>query len=384
MKKKPFAQVLEQSGKILSEYDLCEHCLGRLFAKKMKVASNQNLGKKIHKKLKTKSTKCFVCRNIFDLVPEYVSKMKDSSADYDFESFLVGAKIKPSILDRDDQLRSHFRMRGMEGIKTNLTREISKKLSSRTKKRVSADPDLTFTIDFKKESIELQSKPVFLSGRYSKSERDLPQKQKPCDNCLGKGCAQCSLHGIAEFASVEGIMSKYYFEKFGALQAKITWIGGEDESSLVLGDGRPFFAKLIQPKKRKMRFPKNINLGGITLHNLRFITKVPTKPVRFVSKAKLLVRTEKPQEDLDALLSLKKNTVAIYEKSGKRSEKVIYDIRYRKETENSFYIWLKLDGGVPLKRLVSGENVFPNVSDLLENKSQLELFDFEQVMVKGV
>lgn len=379
MKKNPFAQVLDAAQKILKEYDLCDQCLGRLFAKKLGLASNKKLGQKIRKKLKSKSAKCFVCKNTFDIIPTYVAKMKEVSSDYDFDTFLVGSKLKPSILDRDDHLRSKFQLRGIDGVKSSITRELAKQFSRATKKKgEQLDPDLTLTIDFKTESCDIQSKPLYLSGRYTKPNRNMPQKQKPCQNCLGKGCVSCNRHGISEYNSVEGVMSKYYFEKFGAAQAKITWIGGEDETSLVLGSGRPFFAKLIQPKKRKLRLPKKIALDGITIHSPKIIKKIPAMPIRFASKTKLLVRTEQPIGDLSVLSGLK-GTIAMYEKSGKRSEKKIYDVKYKPDSENSFYLWLHLDGGVPLKRLVSGEDVFPNVSDLLQNKSRCETFDFENV-----
>ncbi|HXW01948.1 MAG TPA: pseudouridine synthase, partial [Candidatus Nitrosotenuis sp.] len=145
---------------------------------------------------------------------------------------------------------------------------------------------------------------------------------------------------------------------------------------------RPFFAKLMGPKKRNLRLPKKIPLGSITIFSLKQIKKMPAAPVHFVSKTRLLITTEKPisQESLSKLLQLK-GTIAIYEKSGKRAEKSIHDVKYKINSENSFYLSLVVDGGVPLKRFVSGEDVFPNVSDILENKSKCETFDFEQVKI---
>lgn len=381
---KSFGNILSLSKKILEEYDLCDHCLGRLFAKKLGLLSNKKLGEKIHKVLKTKNTKCYVCKNIFDTLHQYVRKMQEISSEYDFRTFLAGTKIKPSILDRDDHLKSQFKLRGMEGIKVNITRELTKQFTRKTKKQwQQIEPDITFIIDLKTESCEVQSKPVFLSGRYTKSDRNTPQKQKSCNNCLGKGCLLCNYHGIADYDSVEGIMSKYFFEKFGAIQVKITWIGGEDETSLVFGSGRPFFAKLIRPKKRNLRLPKKIHLGKITLLSLKQIKKTPIVPLHFVSKTRLLIKTEDPiqQEALSKLLQLKENTIVVYEKSGKRAEKLIHDIKYKVNSKNSFYLSLLLDGGVPLKRFVSGDDVFPNISDILENKSRCETFDFEQVKI---
>ncbi len=381
---KPFANALQLSQKILKEYDLCDVCLGRLFAKKLGLVSNKKLGQKIHRILKTKSVKCYVCKNIFDGIASHVEKMLDVSSDYDFATFLVGTKLKPSILDRDDHMRSRFKLRGIDGIKTNVTREMAKQFSHKTKKKAeSSEPDLTFMIDFKEDSCTLQTKPVFLWGRYTKSERNIPQKQRPCATCLGKGCIDCDRHGISEFDSVEGLISKYLFDKFEALQAKITWIGGEDSTSLVLGTGRPFFVKLLHPKKRHLRLPKKITLGKITINNLKPIGKTPSGPVQFTSKVKLHITCENriEQNSLLKLDQIDNNTIAVYEKSGRRNEKLVRNIRYKPISENSFYLSMTAGGGLPLKRFVSGDDTFPNVSDILENKCKCETFDFEAVKI---
>ena len=79
-------------------------------------------------------------------------------------------------------------------------------------------------------------------------------------------------HGITEFNSVEGKISKFLYEKFHADKVKINWIGGEDRLSLVLGKGRPIFIKIINPSKRKIRFPMKIKLGAVSYTHLTLPT----------------------------------------------------------------------------------------------------------------
>lgn len=381
---KKLAAVTSASQKILREYDLCDHCLGRLYAKKLKLKSNQRLGKKLHKTLKVKSTKCYICKNIFDDLRHYVEKMRDASGSYEFKTFLVGAKLKPSIIDRDDQIRSQYRLKGIDAVKTNVTRELSRLFTQKTKKKAQpSDPDVVFMADFKQESCSIHSKPISFFGRYTKKARDIPQKQKPCSNCQGKGCVTCNHHGISEFDSVEGMISKFLFEKFGAAQAKITWIGGEDTTSTVSGSGRPFFVKIFNPKKRTIRLSKKIPLEKITLLSLKKIDRIPIGPIQFVSNVTLLIISERPlpEERLLRLDELQKSHIAVYDASGKRAEKTVRSVRCKMNSENSFFLQLTAEGGLPLKRLVSGDNVFPNVSDLLEMKCRCEKFDFEDIQM---
>jgi tRNA pseudouridine synthase 10 len=371
-----FADITPTAKKMLAEYDLCDFCLGRMFAKKLRLQSNRMLGKKLHTLLKSTSTKCYICKNLFDAIPYYVQKMADVSSGYEFETFLVGAKLRPSVLDRDDHIRSKFQIR-VDAVKTNMTREIAKRFARRSKKRAEfADPDVVFTIDFKDESCTIQSKPIFMHGRYTKRSRNIPQKQRPCANCKGKGCVTCNHHGIAEFDSVEGAISQLLFERFGAIQAKITWIGGEDATSLVLGSGRPFFVKLLNPKRR-------IKAGQITILGLTRAPKIPNMPLQFESDVLLTISSEMTVDAniIDKLGVLENSTVAVYDDSGKRSEKVVRNVKYETLSQNSFALSMTADGGLPLKHFVSGDNVFPNITDLLGIPCRCDTFDFKRIRI---
>jgi Predicted pseudouridylate synthase len=119
-----------------------------------------------------------------------------------------------------------------------------------------------------------------------KTLRGISQKQKSCINCNGRGCKTCLFHGISEFDSVEGIISQYIFKKFGGTTTKFTWIGGEDNSSLILGDGRPFFVKLQHPNKRKSKLTST-DLNSVKLKNLKIIDKFPKNLSHLVHLLKL-------------------------------------------------------------------------------------------------
>ncbi|RDJ31463.1 MAG: pseudouridine synthase [Crenarchaeota archaeon] len=382
MSNEKFNQIILDSKKILKEYDLCDDCLGRLFVKRLNVTSNKLLGKKIRKKIKHKNSKCFICKNQFDTFPVILKKLLETSNDYQFFTFLIGAILKPSFIDRDDTIRSKFSLRGIDSIKTAVTKELSKQFSKKTKSISDHDsPDLTLTINFKNGSIETRSKPVFVFGRYTKTSRSLSQKQKSCENCNGKGCSVCCYHGISSFESIEGQISKYLYNKFDAKQVKISWIGGEDKSSLVYNPGRPFFVKILDPKKRKVKFHKKIALREMSLLSLKIIPAFPKVPIRFNSLVELSISTENPipKNSLKKFSQLSKSVVAIYDKFGKRIEKAIHSFKYKKTGDSSFMTILNVESGFPLRKFVVGEDVFPNLSDLLENRCRCTQIDFRDV-----
>jgi len=222
-------EVYPIASQILKKYDLCNSCLGRLFAKKLRLSSNRILGKKLKQNFPKSSKKCYICKNLLDNLESYLELMLESSLNYDFSSFVVGAIIQPSIIDRDDFLRSKYQLRGIDGVKTVITREISKQFAKKAKKKLDfLDPDITFTLNLKEKTCLLRSKQISFQGRYNKIKRGFSQKQKPCRNCSGKGCRVCNFHGFTENESVEAKISEFLFSKFGGTIAKFTWVGGDD------------------------------------------------------------------------------------------------------------------------------------------------------------
>ncbi len=376
-----YQQILPIASQILKKYDLCDHCLGRLFSKQLHRSSNKLLGKKLNL---NSTAKCYVCKNLFDNLNHFLKLMIEISSEYSFNTFSVGVMIKPSVADRDDFIRSQYKLKGIDSIKTNVAKELGRLYSKKTKTVIEPlDPEIIFTVNLKDESCELRSKPITLSGRYVKSQRGFSQKQKSCNNCLGKGCRICDFHGIMEFDSVEGVISKYIFKKFGGTTAKFTWIGGEDKSSLVLGRGRPFFIKIQNPFKRSVKL-SNLIINPIKIFNLRFVHESPKKPLKFNSTicAKIHADSEIDSKKLKQLKDLIAKPVVVYDKSGKRSEKKIFDVKYKRNSSSLFTLIIKAEGGLPIKRFVIGEDVVPGVSKIMDIPCKCQEFDFLDIEVE--
>ena len=377
-----FEKIVPIANEIIKKHYLCDFCLGRLFSKKLNLSSDKLLGKKIKQHLSKNPKNCYICRDLFVTIPMFLKKMTEVSNGYEFSSFVVGTKIKPSIVDRDDYIKSKFKIRGVDGVKTGITHELSKQFSKKTKKHIDfLNPDLTFTIDFKDQFCQIRTKQLFLQGRYTKTKRGLPQKQKSCENCSGKGCRVCNFHGLTDFTSVEGEISKILFDTFGGTIAKFTWIGGEDKISLVLGSGRPFFVRLQNPIKRKKIFRKSLKTNSIVIRNFKIIPDIPKQLPAFVSLIEASVSTEKEvsPSTLKKLKTLTSSPIIIYENSGKRSEKKIFDVFFKKKSKTQFLLTIRAEGGLPVKRFVLGDNVVPGISQILDTSCSCDEFDFLEI-----
>ena len=383
--------VLHESRKILRDFYLCDSCLGRFFVKRRHLASSKLLGKKIKSQIndysKNMQQRCYICKNLLDHLDSYVDKLLEISKDTSYSSFLIGTSLKPSFMDRDDFIRSKFKAKGIDSIKTEITKQLVKSFSKKSKKTfVLRDSDITFLVNFRTDICEQRTKPLIISGRYTKHVRGLPQKQRSCSDCGGKGCIFCNNRGISEFdTSVEGIIAKFLYEFYDCIQVKFTWIGGEDKDSLVGGSGRLFFAKIINPKRRDAKLGKRIHKLGnrISLFKLCPIEQIPTDPVKFRSCVSLQIQVNDDTikaSSLSKLKQLTKNPIQISDDS-KTILRTIHDISYKKTSPDTFTMDIVSDGGVSMKRLVDGDGVQPNVSALLGTSCTCITFDFKDIMI---
>ena len=173
------------------------------------------------------------------------------------------------------------------------------------------------------------------------------------------------------------------FQKFGGTTAKFTWIGGEDKSSLVLGHGRPFFVKIQNPHKRNVQL-SNVSIDSITINDLKSVYEFPKKPLKFnsVISTKIFTASQIDSKNLKKLKDLTIGPVIVYEKSGKRSEKKIFDVKYKKISKNLFTLIMKAEGGLPIKRFVVGDYIAPGISTILDTPCECREFDFLEIKMQ--
>ena len=128
-----YQKIVPIANDILKHHELCCHCLGRLFSKQLHLSSNKLLGQKLKKNFES-SQKCFICKNLFDNLNYFLKMMIDYTSDYSYRTFGIGITVKPSIIDRDDYIRSKYKLAGTDSVKTDITKELCKSFSKKQKK----------------------------------------------------------------------------------------------------------------------------------------------------------------------------------------------------------------------------------------------------------
>jgi tRNA pseudouridine synthase 10 len=306
-------------------------------------------------------------------------KIKTAVWGYEFDTFLVGATLPTQIYEREDALRARLKIRGMESVKNQLTREIGIMLSRQTRGKVDyLRPDITISLAIDKENnveVATKSRPLALSGRYTKKAPGMPQKQDRCPDCEGKGCSSCENSGLAGYDSIEGVIAKKLMTITGGITPRFSWIGSEDQNSQVLGKGRPFYARVSDPKKRN--FSKVIIRGKGVRAVLAAQDELPTIQPRFTVRTRIHVRCDKnlTKKELQMLRELAGRQVSYHNRS-KIATKRVRSASVRRIDSSNLVLTVVADGGLMIKQFVGGEEYMkPNISEVLGCKCECVRFD---------
>jgi tRNA pseudouridine synthase 10 len=313
------------------------------------------------------------------------AKIINAIKGYESETFLIGATLPTQIYEREDALRARLKIRGKESVKSQLTRELGMRLAALARKKVEyMKPDITISVTIDKDNksdVTVRSRPLALAGRYIKTSRGLPQKQNRCQKCEGKGCDFCNYSGMSGNDSVEGVIAKGLVEMTGGQTPKFSWIGSEDHNSLVLGNGRPFYARVFNPKKRKLK--KDMIKGSGIQATLSIVNDEPEHQPRFRVKTRIRAKCDRAvqKDDMKKLNSLAGDVS--FENKWKTATRKIHSARARRIDSNQFALTIVADGGLMIKQFVGGEEYMkPNISESLGAKCECVTFDILDVSLQ--
>jgi hypothetical protein len=121
-----------------------------------------------------------------------------------------------------------------------------------------------------------------------------------------------------------------------------------------------------------------MSLDGVEVSGMCTAAGVPDHLPTFRSVVRIVVRCE-GAPDLRRVKDLAGGAVEVAG-SGRRSAKGVGSVRYRRISGDSFRMDAEVEGGMPIKRLVSGEGVEPSVSSVLGAECACVRFDFLDVI----
>lgn len=405
-------QIMEYAVKIMerSEWNLCDHCLGRCFSKMVMGQDNKQRGQRVREILKKenyqllKKDSCNICGNIFDNVPrkitaEIIKKIEDESIQ--FSTFLIGSRLPTEFLKKEENIHKNLDL-DVENLKKEINREIGKDLSLKINKEVDFDsPDIVIMVDLIKNKINVQINPIFIEGRYRKLKRGIPQTKWPCRECNGAGCPHCNYTGQMYPQSVESLISPPALEYAQGKSSKFHGAGREDIDVRMLGRGRPFVVEIKEPHIRNLNLELLSNRinefaeGNVEVLDLKYVEKdrkgvikCSSTNTRKVYKALINVEKDIKKDQLDLLMSLKIIEQRTPQRvSHRRADKIrtreIKKISTKWINARNFEMTVECEGGLYIKELISGDGgrTKPSISEILETPAHCAQLDVLKVNI---
>jgi tRNA pseudouridine synthase 10 len=330
---------------------------------------------------------CYICSGTMERVEEMAGLALKKARPYEFRTFAVGVSLPSGVQEREDELRSTLKLKGNETIKTQAAGLIASGVARATRRRVDKRrPDVTILADFGAGDVSIASRPAFFYGRYSKPP-GVAQRTTLCEGCRGAGCKKCRNTGYNRRPSVEGALRRKLAGFMGSDRTVFTWLGSEDEESRVYPPGRPFVAEVKNPKKREApkRFGARVRGGVVSVTSGRML---PAKPVklpsfRFRTRIHATSSEKVTAEGLAELRARFRGAQVTFQRPNDRPAfKTVYKASATARGR-ALVIDAELDGGLPVKRFVSGELVSPSVSEVLKTQVGCRSFDICGVREKG-
>jgi len=423
-------RILEQARNLLEALPLCDHCLGRQFAllghglgnderghavKLLLVADADRQLREDEKKgkqalallarnslddiakttadargveVEKRTRKCALCKGTFAELDHYASEARERISGYEFESFLVGIHVPPEVEEREDELRARYGLSWGESIRNEFSRELGKRLQATTGKTVDLQhPQLLVMLDPFNDELSLEVSSLYVSGRYRKLTRSLPQSRWLCSHCRGRGCDKCGGTGKLYQESVEELIGDPALAVAEGLEYHLHAAGREDIDVRTLGTGRPFVLEVAQPKKRDLNLRElterinNLASGKVEITALKPSSKEEVRTIKGEGQKEKTYRAivefegEVDEARLARLneafvgqsLSQLTPTRVMHRRALRARKKYIYELETRRLQPHRAELLIRCQGGLYVKEFISGDEgrTKPSVAEIL-------------------
>jgi tRNA pseudouridine synthase 10 len=396
--------IKDTAMKIMKAGYVCNHCLGRQFAKLLSGYSNYQRGEivrtylameyetkpfdinlsnfhgfRFRKGVKTrKPGKCFVCKDLFRELAKFADQAANRLKKIESERFMVGVRMNDSLVMSEESLWEHSGVAYCEPLKSEINRELGKLIEKKTGKTPDENtPEVIVLLDLQRKKIETVINPLYVYGEYKKLVRGIPQTK------------------LKGYETVENVIAKPLLKVTRGYSHTMHAIGREDMQARCLA-WRPFVLEIVQPLKRKANFKaieRQINSGkGIKVKGLRYSSRreiVEMKEKKTEKVYRLIAKFKKPVEDVKRVEKLvgtvKQKTPRrlLKEKPEKVRRKKVKSIKWKKINTKNYEFEIQTESGLYIKELVSGDNgrTKPSISGILGNAGEIKQFDVVKIIM---
>ncbi len=390
-------KILEKAVALMKEGYVCDSCLGRNFAELLTGYTNEQRGKAIRlmvaflvdsgekievdasnfhgikfrnvKPEMKKAGRCKVCKDFFleridDAAKEAAKELKK----VEFKTFLAGSIVPDEMLKAEDELWAEGGIEFVEPIKSEINREVGKKIEKLTGKKFDLkNPDVIVLVNVKTGKVKVEVRNIYILGEYKKLVRGLPQT-------IWEG----------HKSSVQQIIEKPFLKAMRSKGTKFHGAGREDVDVRCL-DYRKFVLEIIKPVRRTVKLKeleKAVNRSGkVKVKLLKFSDKEMVKRLKTERTDKTYLAEVGFEKKIDRkrLKELKNLAGEIEQKtpirvirgrSDRYRRRKVKAISWKVLRPNRLQLKIRTEAGLYIKELIIGDGgrTKPNVAELLGDK----------------
>lgn len=295
---------------VLREGYVCDHCLGRQFAQLLHGYGNQERGAAVRlwlaclldagaildvapanfsevglrRALRTgEAGPCSVCSDFFQTVDQWVLRCINALDGIEFNTFRVGTRLSTTLAQREEVLWARAGEEWSEPLKAEINRILGMALEERlTATADYRDPEMILTIDLERNRVKVETKPLFVYGRYQKLARGIPQTKWPSRKYR---------------SSVEKVTSRPFIRAARAAGSAFHGMGREDVDVRCIA-WRPFVLEIKSPRRR------SLDLAGLEARINRS-KRIKVKDLRFVARSVVAgIKQSRPDKTYRAVVRL--------------------------------------------------------------------------------
>jgi len=431
--------ILDKALRVLTNYPLCDRCLGRLFASYGRGFSNKDRGRAIklllvmelHRRAmkgdidakqrlaelasnlvdfdisrtleslgltnQIHERSCFICGGLLDEIVEmYSHQAACVLSSSGVTSFVVGIRVPKQMLKRESEVVRIANTDGWESLKSELKREIGKRIQSISRLQVDFEnPEAIAIIDLARDSVLLEFPSVLVFGYYWKIGRRISQNMY-----LTKDKVKRYPLSIEE--AVLKVLGELFPQRGGEFEVKIHAAGREDVDVRMLGSGRPLIIEIKNVPKKSINLielEKALNNQSIWLRfsvsmfaKRRHVSVLKTERGAKIYRALIYIGREISEEDIALLekelsgriIKQRTPTRVLHRRRDVLRRRRVYDFKAMIVGSNIIEALVFCEGGLYIKELVSGDNgrTSPSLSEIL--KAPAKVLELDVLYVKAI
>ena len=424
----PKESILETAKKIIGLGPICDSCLGRQFAMLATGLTNAERGRSIKTTLAMQAAaaedrvllemlapsfrparlklgrigeedaRCTVC--LGEMSPAkldaWAEKAAAAMAGWETRTLLVGTRMSGLLAENEELLLADGGSTHAEPFKSELNREVGKRLSALTGKAVDLkSPDVVVHLNLETEAVELQVASLFIRGRYRKLVRGIPQTRWPCRECHGRGCPRCNGTGRMYLESVDELIRPAVMQFTAAEDTVFHGAGREDIDARMLGTGRPFIVEAVRPHIRTIdisllqeeicrQAAGKVEVIGLAKADSSMVERLKEATFEKTYSAWVRLGAEVSEEKLKSVLKELEGSIdqrtptrVSHRRADKLRVRRVHSADLIEMTGNMARINIRGDSGLYIKELISGDGgrTSPNLAEALKIDAIVEELD---------